>query len=40
MHLVIGTTLGDPIHKQIVNIKESDIIISFLKTFKSFFYCS
>jgi len=37
MHLVIGAILGDPVHREIFNVKENDIIISFLRTFKSFF---
>ena len=37
IHLLIGSAFGDPIHREIWDLKNKDIIISFLLTFKGFF---
>jgi len=37
IYLVIGSVLGDPIHREVWNVRGNDIIISFLNVFKDFF---
>ena len=38
IHLVIGSVIGDPIHSEFWDTKNNYILLSFLDTFKAFFY--
>ena len=37
IHLVIGSVVGDPVHREVWNTNNNDIIISFLKVLEDFF---
>ncbi len=38
IHLIIGSAAGDPIHREIWDSKNADIITSFILSFKSLFF--
>ena len=38
IHLIIGSTTGDPIHREIWDLKSADIITSFILSFKGLFF--
>jgi hypothetical protein len=38
IHLIIGSTTGDPIHRGIWDLKSADIITSFILSFKGLFF--
>ena len=40
IHLIIGSTVGGPVHREIWDLKNADIITSFILSFKSFFFAN
>ena len=38
IHLIIGSTVGDPVHREIWDLKSADIITSFILSFKGLFF--